>query len=115
VSLETRKPVWIARQHAPLSTGVLDTAGGIVFAGSLDRQFSAYDDSNGKLLWQQRVNDVPSSAPITYQANGKQYVAMVVSNGGLHAATYRALVPDIKNLPDRDATLWVFELPNRKP
>lgn len=114
-NLETRKPVWIVRQHAPTSTGVLDTAGGLIFAGSLDREFSAYDDSTGKLLWHQRVNDVPSSAPITYQVNGKQYVAIVVSNGGLQAATYRVLVPDIKNPTDRNATLWVFELPDKKP
>jgi alcohol dehydrogenase (cytochrome c) len=115
VDLQTRKPVWIVRQRAPLSSGVLDTAGGVVFVGSLDREFSAYDDSSGKLLWHQQVNDVPSSAPITFEANGKQYVAMVVSNGGLQAATYRVLVPDIKNPPDRNATLWVFALPDKTP
>jgi|SRR5437667_1070661 len=63
-------------QRAPQSTGVLATAGGVVFAGALDRWFTAYDDATGKTLWRTRLNDVPNSAPITYMANGKQYVAI---------------------------------------
>ena len=66
VNLETKKTVWTMRQRAPQSTGVLATAGGVVFAGALDRVFAAYDDANGKELWRVRLNDVPNSAPITY-------------------------------------------------
>jgi hypothetical protein len=58
---------------------------------------------------------VPSSAPITYLVNGRQYVALVTGNGGAQAATFPALVPEIKNPPDRGATLWVFELPAPPP
>ena len=64
-------------------------------------------------LWHTRLNDVPSSAPITYVVNGRQYIALVTGNGGAQAATFPALVPEIKNPPDRGATLWVFELPRR--
>src|SRR5207247_10150486 len=39
------------------------------------RWFTAYDDATGKTLWRTRLTDVPNSAPITYMANGKQYVA----------------------------------------
>lgn len=111
VNLETKKVMWTSRQRAPRTTGTLATAGGVVFAGSLDRVFGAYDDASGKELWRIRLNDVPSSAPITYMVNGKQYVAMVVGNGGAHAATWPQLVPEIKNPPDRGAAIWVFELP----
>jgi alcohol dehydrogenase (cytochrome c) len=103
----------MARQRAPMSTGVLATAGGVVFAGAIDRGFSAYDDETGRELWHTRLNDVPSSAPITYIVNGRQYVALVTGNGGAQAATFPALVPEIRNPPDRGATLWVFELPAR--
>jgi alcohol dehydrogenase (cytochrome c) len=113
INVDTKKTVWMMRQRAPESTGVLATAGGVVFAGALDRSFSAYDDATGKELWRVRLNDVPSSAPITYQVNGRQYVAVVVGNGGAQAATFPALVPEIKNPPDRGAAIWVFELPNR--
>ena len=73
--------VWTDRQRAPQTTGALATAGGIVFDGSLDRYMRAYDESNGKVLWETRLNDMPSSCPITYSVNGKQYVAVVVGNG----------------------------------
>ena len=113
INLETRKPVWTDRQRAPQTTGVLATAGGIVFAGSMDRYFRAYDQANGKALWETRLNDVPSSSPITYSVNGKQYVAMVVGNGGAQATTWVPLLPDIQNPPGGGAQLWVFELPDK--
>jgi alcohol dehydrogenase (cytochrome c) len=113
INLETRKVVWTDRQRAPQTTGALATAGGVVFDGSLDRYIRAYDDADGKLLWETRLNDVPSSCPITYSVNGKQYVAVVVGNGGPHSITWPPLVPDIKNPPGGGAELWVFELPGR--
>ena len=113
INLETRKPVWTDRQRAPQTTGALDTAGGVVFDGSLDRYIRAYDDSNGKVLWETRLNDVPSSCPITYSVNGKQYVAVVVGNGGAHTITWPPLVPEIQNPPAGGAALWVFELPEK--
>ena len=113
INLETRKVVWTDRQRAPQTTGALATAGGIVFDGSLDRYIRAYDESNGKVLWESRLNDVPSSCPITYSVNGKQYVAVVVGNGGAHAITWPPLVPEIKNPSGGGAELWVFELPGK--
>ena len=41
-----------------LSTGVLASAGGIVFVGAFDRFMRAYDDATGTVLWQARLNDV---------------------------------------------------------
>jgi len=111
VNLLTKEVVWTQRQRAPQTTGALATAGGVVFSGAMDRWFKAYDDATGKVLWQVRLNDVPSSAPISYSVNGKQYVAMVVGNGGAQAGTWPALVPEIQNPPDHGAAIWVFELP----
>lgn len=113
INLATREVAWTQRQRAPQTTGALDTAGGVVFSGSLDRYIKAYDDSNGKVLWQARLNDVPSSSPITYSVDGKQYLAVVVGNGGAQAATFPVLVPEIQNPPDRGAAIWVFELPRK--
>jgi alcohol dehydrogenase (cytochrome c) len=110
INLETRKSVWVNRQRAPLTTGVLATAGGLVFAGSMDRVFAAYDDATGKKLWSTRLNDVPNSNAITYAVNGKQYVAVVDGNGGAYATMYASLVPEILNPPDRSSAIWVFEV-----
>jgi alcohol dehydrogenase (cytochrome c) len=110
VDLITRKPMWTSRQRAPQTSGVLDTAGGIVFAGALDRSFAAYDDSSGSILWKYILSDVPSAAPISYAINGRQYVAMVVGYGGPQSATFPALVPEISLPPARSSALWVFAL-----
>jgi alcohol dehydrogenase (cytochrome c) len=115
INLATRKVVWTQRQRAPITTGVLATAGGLVFDGSIDRMFHARDASSGKLLWEQRLNDVPNSAPISYAVAGKQYVAIAVGNGGAIPATWQPLVPDIQNPPDRGGSaVWVFELPGSR-
>ena len=37
-----------------LAAVVLDTAGGVVFNGSIDRFFHAYDDQTGKVVWETR-------------------------------------------------------------
>ena len=76
----------------------------------LDRRIAAYDAGTGEPLWQTRLNEVPSAAPITYGANGRQYVAVIVGSGGYQSGSYGVMVPEIKNPPDRGAALWVFEL-----
>jgi alcohol dehydrogenase (cytochrome c) len=114
LNLETKKPVWIDRQRAPQSTCTLDTAGGVVFAGALDRYFTAYDDSTGEILWRIRLNDMPSSCPITFSVDGKQYLAVVVGAGGAQSFTFPVLVPEIHLPPDHGAEIWVFELPEKK-
>ena len=111
VNLETGETTWIARQRAPQTTGTLVTAGGLVFAGALDRRVAAYDANTGDQLWQTRLNEVPSSAPISYAAGGKQYIAWIVGSGGYQSGSYNVMVPEIRNPPDRGAALWVFELP----
>mgnify|MGYP002031265607 CR=1 FL=1 len=111
VNLETQETVWIARQRAPQTTGALVTEGGLVFAGSLDRRFSAYDANTGDRLWDTRLNDVPNAPPIAYSANGQDYVAVIVGAGGYLTGAYSVLAPEIQNPPDRGATLWVFEVP----
>ncbi len=111
VNLETKETAWIERQRAPFTSGTLATAGGLVFAGALHRTFSAYDAETGTKLWQTRLNDVPSSSPISYSVDGTDYVAMVVGAGGAQSMIFNLLVPEIQNPPDRSPTVWVFKLP----
>jgi alcohol dehydrogenase (cytochrome c) len=110
INMATREVLWTERHRAPVSSGALDTAGGVIFNGSIDRYFRAYDDQTGKQLWETRLTDVPSNAPISYSVNGKQYIAIGVGNGGAQATGFAALVPEIQNL-DRSPAVWVFQLP----
>jgi hypothetical protein len=50
INIETRRVMWVVRQRAPQTSGVLATAGGLVFAGALDRVFSAYNVANGSCI-----------------------------------------------------------------
>jgi alcohol dehydrogenase (cytochrome c) len=113
LNLETREVLWTDRQRAPGTTCMLATAGGVVFAGSLDRYLRAYDDTTGKELWNVRMNDVPSSCPISYSVQGRQYIAVVVGNGGIESQTFPTIVPEIQNPQEHASSVWVFELPQR--
>jgi len=112
INVATQERLWTQRQRAPQSTGALATAGGVVFAGALDRSLSAFDDATGEELWSAILNDVPNSNPISYMVDGKQYIAMVVGYGGAQVATFPRLVPEITLPTARSSSIWVFELPD---
>ncbi len=111
VNLETKKMVWIDSQRAPIASAMLATAGGLVFAGSQNREFTAYDAATGKALWEAGLNAVPSSSPITYAVDGNQYIAVVSGGGGPLAASGTSLAPEFDN-PPGGTTLWIFKLPD---
>lgn len=110
MNLDTREAEWITRERTPFVTGTLPTAGGVVFAGSVDRSFNAYDTRNGKKLWSTRLADVPNSNPISYEVDGRQYVAIVTGGGAPHTTDSINLVPEVKNPTFRTSAVWVFEV-----
>ncbi|MDE3108323.1 MAG: PQQ-binding-like beta-propeller repeat protein [Acidobacteriota bacterium] len=110
VNLETRKIVWMDRQRAPSASAMLATAGGLLFSGAQNREFTARDAATGKILWQAGLNAAPSSYPITYEVNGKEYVAVVSGGGGPLDAGNTSLAPELNNTAG-GATLWIFALP----
>jgi alcohol dehydrogenase (cytochrome c) len=71
---KTAKVTW--RHELPGTggaTGMLTTAGGLLFAGDGAGNLVAFDASNGAPLWHARLGSV-SNAPQTYTLDGKQYV-----------------------------------------
>jgi alcohol dehydrogenase (cytochrome c) len=110
IDLETKQVIWMRRQRAPISSSMLATAGGIVFNGDRDRFFRAYNDATGKILWQTRLNAVPSSSPVTYSINGQQYIAVVTGGGGAFDASGASLAPEAET-PAGGNTLYVFKVP----
>jgi len=112
IKLTDQSEVWQYRQHPPVTSSTLPTAGGVVFVGSLDRKFMAFDDETGDLLWTSpTLSNSLESFPITYEADGKQYVA-VVANFASGLGRLQSLTPEIKLPPDNPATVYVFALPD---
>jgi alcohol dehydrogenase (cytochrome c) len=71
---------WEFRLKTPPWCGILSTAGGLVFSATMEGDLFALDDATGKLLWRLRTGGEVWSNPISYQFEGKQYVAMPAGN-----------------------------------
>ena len=106
---------WVYRPQSgtPMTASALSTAGGIVFGGTADRQFFALHSENGELLWQARLNGDISGAPITYEVNGKQYVAVAAGGRVAPTTTLGRLVG--VDVPQGSGVVWVFSLPESEP
>jgi mono/diheme cytochrome c family protein len=72
--------------------------------------FRASDSATSTVLWETRLSGSPSAAPISFPADGVQYVATTTGGGDSpHDATVSALTPEIE--PGKSGTmLWVFKL-----
>lgn len=111
INMVDQSEVWQYRQRPPVTSSTLPTAGGVVFVGSLDRKFMALDDETGDVLWTSpTLSNSLESFPISYEANGKQYVA-VVTNWASGLGRLSSLTPEIRLPQDNPATLYVFALP----
>ena len=64
------------------SGGVLVTGGNLVFQGTIGTTFAAYRADTGEKVWEMPVQNVPIAAPITYEVDGVQYIAVNAGWGG---------------------------------
>lgn len=73
-------------QHATYwNGGTLATGGGLVFQGTADGAFAAYDAETGRRLWRFNAGLGIIAAPMTYMAGGRQYVSVLVGYGASNA------------------------------
>ena len=73
----TRRPArrsGISRWSNYTESGVLSTAGDLVFAGGMEGTFVALDAKTGELLWHVNLGGPNASGPISYAVDGKQYI-----------------------------------------
>jgi alcohol dehydrogenase (cytochrome c) len=83
LDMETGKIVWEIPQVGPPEanySGVLSTAGGLVFYGETGGGFAAVDAKTGRTLWHFETNQPWKASPMTYMMNRRQYVA--IASGG---------------------------------
>ena len=83
------KQVWRGESSDRTTGAVLATAGGLIFqGGGSSQEFRAYDARTGEKLWSMQAQTAVLAAPITFELDGQQYVA--VSVGGNQAGDYYA-------------------------
>jgi alcohol dehydrogenase (cytochrome c) len=92
----------------PNNSGALATAGGVVFTGYTDGTFAAYDDTTLDQLWKINVGTGFSAPPMTFEAGGKQFVAILTGlsrvSKGRHVFT-----PELREMRQQ-TMLFVFGL-----
>ena len=79
-----QKEVWRANYLGPWNGGVLTTAGNLVVQGNAAGDFSAYRADTGEKLWSTFAQTPVMAAPITYEVDGEQYIAVLVGWGGAY-------------------------------
>ena len=88
VNVETKETVWIERQRAPITSGTLATAGGLVFSALQDGWVVAYNDETLEELWRFNVGTPLKGAPVTYSIGPRQNLAVQSSGRHLHPVKY---------------------------
>lgn len=72
---------WSVEEPLPDNSGVLSTAGNLVFEGQGTGEFDAYSADTGRKLWSIDTGSAIDAVPITYEVDGVQYVLVPVGYG----------------------------------
>ena len=78
IDIKTGTIAWNLPQPGPAESwgGTLSTATGLVIFGEEGGALMAADAASGKPLWSFQTNQTWKASPMTYQFDGKQYVAV---------------------------------------
>ncbi|MEM7408733.1 MAG: PQQ-dependent dehydrogenase, methanol/ethanol family [Myxococcota bacterium] len=106
-----QKEVWRAQYTGPWNGGTLTTAGNLVFQGTAHGTFAAYQADDGTPLWETPAGTGIVAAPVTYELDGVQYVAVLAGWGGAFALAAGAAAAAAGNRRDTNiGRLLVFRL-----
>ena len=76
----TGKPKWKVTQFDVTDAGMLTTASDLLFTGGREGYFFALDGRTGRVLWKASLGAQIVMAPVTFQADGDQYVSVIAGN-----------------------------------
>ena len=82
IDIQTGKTKWEIPEIGGgiLASGLMATAGGLIFYGDGGGAFVAADASNGKLLWHFNTGQSWKAGPMTYTVDGRQYIGMAAGS-----------------------------------
>jgi quinohemoprotein ethanol dehydrogenase len=79
---KTHQEKWRVDHSQVWNGGLLSTASGLIFQGTGDGEFRAYDAATGDELWEFIAQSGVVAAPVTYSIDGEQYIAVLAGRGG---------------------------------
>jgi quinohemoprotein ethanol dehydrogenase len=79
----TGEELWNVDHVHYWNSGVVATAGGLVFQGDGLGYLSAYNTDNGEKLWTYNTYISMLAPPVTYEIDGEQYVVILAGTGGI--------------------------------
>lgn len=109
---DTGEVRWEYKNEAPLWGGVMTTAGGLVFTGTPEGEFLALDDETGEVLWSFQTGSGIVGQPVTWDADGEQYVSVVSGWGGA-VPLWGGEVANKVNYLNQGGMVWTFKLPKQ--
>jgi alcohol dehydrogenase (cytochrome c) len=109
---DTGEIKWEFKNPAPLWGGVMSTAGGLVFTGTPEGEFIAFDDETGEQLWSFQTGSGVVGQPITWEEDGEQYVAIMSGWGGA-VPLWGGEVAQTVSYLNQGGMLWTFKLPRQ--
>lgn len=103
----------VAKKHwtkHPQLGGLMTTAGGLVFAGYAEGQVVALDAETLEEVWRFETGSAINAPPMSFMADGKQYIAIEVGLGGAWPQWFISSTPELKSQVPSNM-LYVFALP----
>jgi alcohol dehydrogenase (cytochrome c) len=110
IDVQTGKVVAKHSTKYPQLGGLLSTAGGLVFSGYAEGAVVAHDATTLEELWRFETGSAINAPPMTFESEGKQYVAIEVGLGGAWPQWFVSATPELKSQVPSNV-LYVFELP----
>ena len=92
----------------PDNSAALTTGGGLLITGFTDGTVAIYDDASLDQLWHFNVGSGINAPPMTFEANGKQYV-VIQSGLNRNALAINSMTPELRDMRNQ-TMLFVFGL-----
>ena len=107
------KIVWQHKEKLPLWAGVLATKGNLIFTGTGDGFFKAFNAKTGDELWKFQTGSGIISSPITWEMDGEQYIGVTSGYGGA-VPLWGGDMAELTKPVSQGGSFWVFKVPNSK-
>jgi len=107
---KTGKEVWRYKNYSPLWSGVLATAGNLVFIGNPEGYLLGLNAKSGDVEFKFNTGSGVVGSPVTWEMDGEQYISVLSGWGGAVPLWGGDVAKRIKHL-NQGGSVWTFKLP----